>query len=78
MPAEQAGRASGAGVPQVGPSRANPKDGFDETIDVDTVLMFIQSAFFIFSGYLLLKIRREHGTTPAPTEARRDALVAPS
>ncbi len=42
-----------------------PADGFDETIDVDTVLALIQAAFFIFSGYLLLKIHREQPTKKA-------------
>ncbi len=42
-----------------------PADGFNETIDVDMVLAFIQAAFFIFSGYLILKIRREAGDSPA-------------
>ena len=53
-----------------------PKDGFDETIDVDTVLAFIQSAFFIFSGYVMLKIHRGHQAAAVPDEAHHDALPA--
>lgn len=34
-----------------------PKDGFDETIDVDAVLIMFQLALFAFNGYLFLKIR---------------------
>jgi hypothetical protein len=41
-----------------------PADGFNETIDVDMVLTFIQAGFFIFSGYLILKIRREARSAP--------------
>jgi hypothetical protein len=51
-----------------------PADGFDETIDVDTVLAFIQAGFFIFSAYLLLKIRgegRAANTVPARLSADR-------
>jgi hypothetical protein len=55
-----------------------PKDGFDETIDVDTVLAFIQSAFLIFSGYVMLKIHRGHRATALPSEAHHDAIAAPS
>lgn len=43
-----------------------PKDGFNETIDVDAMLVMMQIAFFIFSGYLLLRIRREHKRAPSP------------
>lgn len=45
-----------------------PADGFDETIDVDTVLAFIQMAFFTFSGYLLLKLRRQHQAAASRTD----------
>jgi thiosulfate dehydrogenase [quinone] large subunit len=37
-----------------------PADGFDETIDVDAVLVLIQTAYMVFAGYLLVKIHREH------------------
>lgn len=40
-----------------------PADGFDETIDVDTVLSFIQVALFIFSANVLVRIRREQRAT---------------
>jgi uncharacterized membrane protein YphA (DoxX/SURF4 family) len=46
-----------------------PADGFDETIDVDTVLAFIQMAFFTFSGYLLLKVRRQHQASASRTDS---------
>lgn len=37
-----------------------PKDGFDETIDVDSVLAMIQVSFMVFCGYLIAKIHRQH------------------
>jgi hypothetical protein len=37
-----------------------PADGMDETIDVDTVLVFMQMTLFAFAGYVALKIRRQH------------------
>lgn len=43
-----------------------PKEGFDETIDVDTVLMMFQIALIAFSGYLLLKMRRERRFSAPP------------
>jgi thiosulfate dehydrogenase (quinone) large subunit len=55
-----------------------PADGFDETIDVDSVLAFIQGAFFFFSGYLLLKIRRQHQVSPSRADARHGAFSAAS
>jgi hypothetical protein len=45
-----------------------PADGMDETIDVDTVLVLMQTALFAFAGYLLLKIRREQQVVAAPVE----------
>jgi len=57
-----------------------PADGFDETIDVDTVLACIQTGFFIFSAYLLLKIRREGraaNTVPAQLSDDRSGQRAP-
>ena len=53
-----------------------PADGFDETIDVDAVLAFIQMAFFTFSGCLLLKLRRQHQPPPAAPTATQ-ALPEP-
>lgn len=57
-----------------------PKDGFDETVDVDSVLAMIQISFIAFCGYLIAKIHRRHeaaspraknpthhGTLPAPS-----------
>ncbi|HUY58550.1 MAG TPA: hypothetical protein VMV16_02455 [Solirubrobacteraceae bacterium] len=55
-----------------------PADGFDETIDVDTVLAFIQTALFIFSGHVLLKLRRQHQATTIAAEIGHDAAPAPS
>lgn len=37
-----------------------PKEGFDETIDVDAVLIMLQITLIVFNGYVLSKIRREH------------------
>ena len=54
-----------------------PADGFDETIDVDTVLTFIQMAFFTFSGYLLLTLRREHQAAASRADGQT-ALPEPS
>ena len=55
-----------------------PADGFDETIDVDTVLIFIQMAFFFFSGYLVLKIRGQHLASTTRSEAHQGAVPAAS
>lgn len=54
-----------------------PADGFDETIDVDTVLTLIQIAFFTFSGYLLLNLRRQHHAAASRTDSHA-ALPEPS
>ncbi|MHB1567939.1 MAG: hypothetical protein ACYC0H_01930 [Solirubrobacteraceae bacterium] len=54
-----------------------PADGFDETIDVDTVLVFIQMAFFAFSAYLLLKLRRQRQAAAGRTDSHA-ALPQPS
>lgn len=43
-----------------------PKDGFDETIDVDSVLAMIQLSFTVFCGYLIAKIRHQHHAAAAP------------
>lgn len=45
-----------------------PKDGFDETIDVDAVLIMFQLALFAFSGYVLLKIRGRQQLASASSE----------
>lgn len=55
-----------------------PADGFDETIDVDSVLAFVQAAFFFFSGYLLLKIRRQHQVSLSRVDARHGSFSAAS
>ncbi len=53
-----------------------PKEGFDETIDVDAVLILFQLALFAFSGYVLNKIRRERRVTSAA--GNRDLAPAAS
>jgi hypothetical protein len=45
-----------------------PADGMDETIDVDTVLVLMQTTLFAFAGYVLLRIRREEQVVAAPAE----------
>ena len=45
-----------------------PADGMDETIDVDTVLVLMQTTLFAFAGYVLLRIRREEQVVTAPAE----------
>ncbi len=45
-----------------------PKEGFDETIDVDTVLIMFQLALVIFSGSVLLKIRGRQRLASASSE----------
>lgn len=42
-----------------------PREGFDETIDIDTALIMFQIVLFVFSGYLLMRIRR-HDRVPPP------------
>jgi hypothetical protein len=53
-----------------------PADGFDETIDVDTVLVFTQLAYFAFCGYVLLKIRRAHQESRVPAQVPTTPIVA--
>ena len=50
-----------------------PADGMDETIDVDTVLVFMQMTLVAFAGYVLLTIRREQGAA-APAEVRHGVI----
>jgi hypothetical protein len=45
-----------------------PADGMDETIDVDTVLVLMQTTLFAFAGYVLLRIRSEEQVVAAPAE----------
>jgi uncharacterized membrane protein YphA (DoxX/SURF4 family) len=51
-----------------------PADGFNETIDVDAVLVFMQAAYFVFCGYLLLKIRTEQKAATAPAEVPQGVI----
>ncbi|OJU79842.1 MAG: hypothetical protein BGO11_17500 [Solirubrobacterales bacterium 70-9] len=37
-----------------------PKDGFDETIDVDTVLIMFELVLVAFCGHVLVKVRSQH------------------
>jgi uncharacterized membrane protein YphA (DoxX/SURF4 family) len=55
-----------------------PADGMDETIDVDSVLSFLQLTVFVFCGYLLLRIRREHQATAVVAGRTPGALPAAS
>jgi hypothetical protein len=55
-----------------------PSDGFDETIDLDVVLTFIQGAYLVFCGYLLVKIRREHREAVVTTDIPSGAIPAAS
>ncbi len=45
-----------------------PKEGFDETIDVDAVLVMLQIVLLAFNGYVLNKIRREHRVPSTPRQ----------
>ena len=47
-----------------------PADGFDETVDVDAVLVFMQMALFALSAYLVFKVRRERQAARASTSAQ--------
>ena len=51
-----------------------PADGMDETIDVDTVLVFTQMTIFAFAGYVLLKIRREQQAATVPAEVHHGVI----
>jgi hypothetical protein len=55
-----------------------PKNGFDETIDVDSVLARIQLGFTVFCGYLIAKIHRQHqaAVSRPETPPRHGALPA--
>jgi thiosulfate dehydrogenase (quinone) large subunit len=56
-----------------------PKDGFDETIDVDSVLAMIQVSFVVFCGYLIAKIHRQHQAAAPPAKTpQHGALPAAS
>jgi uncharacterized membrane protein YphA (DoxX/SURF4 family) len=55
-----------------------PADGFDETIDLDMVLTFIQAVYLAFCGYLLVKIRREHEAATASAGLPPDVIPAAS
>jgi thiosulfate dehydrogenase [quinone] large subunit len=55
-----------------------PSDGFDETVDLDMVLTFIQGVYLVFCGYLLVKIRREHRATEAAASLPPAAIPAAS
>ena len=50
-----------------------PKDGFDEGVDMDSLLPLIEAVFLVVSTKLILTLRREHNaanaapTTSAPT-----------
>ena len=46
----------------------------DETIDVDTVLVFTQMTIFAFAGYVLLKIRREQQAATVPAEVHHGVI----
>jgi thiosulfate dehydrogenase (quinone) large subunit len=52
-----------------------PKEGFDETIDVDAVLVMFQIALFAFSSYLLLGSpgRTGHRSTAVAPNARAES-----
>jgi thiosulfate dehydrogenase [quinone] large subunit len=53
-----------------------PADGFDETIDVDSVLVFTQMALFALSTYLVLKVRRERRSIPSALTAKVPTVSA--
>jgi hypothetical protein len=54
-----------------------PADGMDETIDVDTVLVLMQTTLFAFAGYVLLRIRSEMQVVAAPAEVHGVIPTAP-
>jgi uncharacterized membrane protein YphA (DoxX/SURF4 family) len=56
-----------------------PKDGFDETIDVDSMLVMIQVGFMVFCGYLIARIHRRHQpAVPHAKTPRHGALPTAS
>ena len=52
-----------------------PGDGFDEALDIDTVLAFIEAAYLVFSGYVLLVLRRAHRAGAVSSRAGRGVLA---
>ena len=52
-----------------------PGDGFDEALDIDTVLAFIEAAYLAFSGYVLLVLRRAHRAGAVSSRAGRGVLA---
>ena len=53
-----------------------PAGGFDETIDLDAVLAFMQMAYVGFCGYLLVSVRHQYRASAVPAESPRGAIVA--
>ena len=56
-----------------------PKDGFDEGVDMDSLLPLIQIAFLVVSTKLMVTLRREHAAgyaTPHPPAPTRPASLA--
>jgi hypothetical protein len=51
-----------------------PADGMDETIDVDTILVFTQITIFAFAGYVLLKIRHEQQAATVPAKVHHGVI----
>lgn len=55
-----------------------PADGFNETIDLDAMLVTMHGADVVFCGYLLVKIRREHRASAVTAEVHRGAIPVAS
>lgn len=52
-----------------------PKDGFDETIDLDTVMIFLQLALMAFSACLLCKLRKARKATKLSQGNEADVAI---
>jgi hypothetical protein len=53
-----------------------PKDGFDETVDLDAFLVMVQGAYLVFCGYLAVQIRRAHQASAVPAEGQPGVITA--
>jgi hypothetical protein len=54
-----------------------PKDGFDEGVDMDSLLPLIELVFVVVSTKLFITLRREHRAAQASGADRVDALARP-
>jgi uncharacterized membrane protein YphA (DoxX/SURF4 family) len=52
-----------------------PKEGFDETMDLDALLVLVQGAYLVFCGYLVVQIRRLHKASAVPAQSQPGVIT---